>query len=155
MCALLAVAGWSPQRATAQEPSIVITAPNQSGSSREVWFEQDLADAQDRVRRSRNALIGTSAAFGVGLILAGIGASQCQVVSRINQNDELLCNNAGKVLLPLGGTFVGLGAIGMITSGIILGVANKRKREIQRDMRRAQYGERRLRWDVRSNAVVF
>jgi hypothetical protein len=31
------------------------------------------------------ALISTSAVFGVGLILAGIGASQCQVIQRLNQ----------------------------------------------------------------------
>jgi hypothetical protein len=42
----------------------------------------------------------------------------------------------------------------MITSGIILGVANKRKRETQRDIRRGYYG-RRLQWDVPSGALVF
>ncbi|KPK52604.1 MAG: hypothetical protein AMJ63_08980 [Myxococcales bacterium SG8_38_1] len=113
-----------------------------------------MEDAQARSRRSRNALIGTSAAFGLGAVLAGIGASQCQSISTVNQYDDLLCNNAGNVLLPLGGTIAGLSAIGMITSGIILGVANKRKREIQRDIRRGYYG-RRLRWDVPSGGLVF
>jgi hypothetical protein len=68
--------------------------------------------------------------------------------------DELLCNNAGNVMLPLGGTIAGLSFVGMLTSGIMLGVANKRKREIQRDIRRSQYG-RRLQWDVPSGALVF
>lgn len=134
--------------------SIVTTGPNQGASSRDVWFQQDLEEARARSRRSRNALIGTSAAFGVGAILAGIGASQCQKFSTANTFDDLLCNNAGNVLLPLGGTIAGLSAIGMITSGIILGVANKRKREIQRDMRRSQYG-RRLQWEVPSGGLVF
>jgi hypothetical protein len=122
--------------------------------SRDAWLQRDLEDAQARSRRSRNALIGTSAAFGLGAVLAGIGASQCQSISTVNQYDDLLCNNAGKVLLPLGGTIAGLSALGMITSGIILGVANKRKREIQRDIRRGYYG-RRLRWDVPSGGLVF
>jgi hypothetical protein len=122
--------------------------------SRDAWLQRDLEDAQARSRRSRNALIGTSAAFGLGAVLAGIGASQCQSISTVNQYDDLLCNNAGNVLLPLGGTIAGLSAIGMITSGIILGVANKRKREIQRDIRRGYYG-RRLRWDVPSGGLVF
>jgi hypothetical protein len=77
------------------------------------------------------------------------------VLSSPNQYDELLCNNAGNVMLPLGGTIAGLSFVGMLTSGIMLGVANKRKREIQRDIRRGYYGERRLRWDVQSSAVVF
>ena len=57
--------------------SIVTTAPNQGASSRDIWFQEDLAAAEARSRRSRNALIWTSAVFGVGAILAGIGASQC------------------------------------------------------------------------------
>lgn len=91
-------------------------------------------------------------AFGLGAILAGIGASQCQqIYSSSTQNyNDLLCNNAGNVLLPLGGTIAGLGAIGMLTSGIMLGVSNKRKREI----RRSQYG-RRLQWDIPKGALVF
>lgn len=89
---------------------------------------------------------------GLGAILAGIGASQCQqIYSSSTQNyNDLLCNNAGNVLLPLGGTIAGLSAIGMLTSGIMLGVSNKRKREIQR----SQYG-RRLQWDIPKGALVF
>ena len=138
----------------ANDAAIITTAPAQPGSSREVWFQRDLEDAQARSKRARNALIGSSVGFSVGLILAGIGASQCQVVSRFNQNDELVCNNAGNVLVPLGATFSVLGGIGMITSGIILGVSNKRKREIQRDMRRSYYG-RRLQLDPASGGLVF
>lgn len=132
--------------------TIIMTAPPQS-AAREVWFQQDLEDAQTRVRRTRNALIGTSASFAVGLVLTGSGASQCEYIERINQNDELLCNRAGDVLLPLGGTIAALGAIGMITSGIMLGVAKKRKREIERDYRRSVYG-RRLELDP-SGALRF
>ena len=134
--------------------SIVTTAPNQGASSRDIWFQEDLAAAEARSHRSRNALIWTSAVFGVGAILAGIWASQCQSITTANNYDDLLCNNAGDVLLPLGGTLAGLGGIGMITSGIILGVSNKRKRDIKRDMRRASYG-RRLQWDIPSGGLVF
>jgi len=139
------------------DTSIVMTAPNQASqpvASRDAWLQHDLEDANARSRRSRNALIGTSAAFGLGVLLAGIGASQCEKISTVNQYDELSCNNAGDVLLPLGGSIAGLSAIGMITSGIILGVANKRKRELQRDIRRSYYG-RRLHWDIPSGGLVF
>jgi hypothetical protein len=120
------------------------------------WLEVDFEEAKQRSRRTRNALIAASASFGLGAILAGIGASQCQqIYSSSTQNyNDLLCKNAGNVLLPLGGTIAGLSAIGMLTSGIMLGVSNKRKREIQRDIRRSQYG-RRLQWDIPKGALVF
>jgi hypothetical protein len=119
-----------------------------------VYFDYDLEEAEERSRRVRVALISTSAVFGVGVILAGIGASQCQSVRRFNQPDDIICNRAGDVLVPLGGTLAAIGAIGMITSGIMLGVRNKQKREIERDMRRRYYGDR-FHWDVPSGGFVF
>mgnify|MGYP001814227821 CR=1 FL=1 len=125
--------------------SIITTAPAAS-PSREVWFQKDMEEANQRVLKTRNALIGTSAGFALGLIIGGIGASQCEVIQRVDQNDELICNNTGNVMLPLGGAIAGLSVIGMLTSGIMLGVAKKRRREIERDFRRSVYG-RRLEWD--------
>lgn len=137
----------------APPPAVVITtSPNQVSPS-PGYFQYELEEATERSRRVRVALISTSAVFGVGIILAGIGASQCQVIQRINQ-DEILCNRAGEVLVPLGGAFIAAGAIGMITSGIMLGVRNKQKREIERDMRRHYYGGR-LQWDIPSGRLVF
>jgi hypothetical protein len=136
--------------------SAMVTAEPQPVSQAQ-WWEVDLEEAKLRSKRTKNALIATSAAFGVGVILAGIGASQCQQIPSTSGSsyDDLLCNNAGNVLLPLGGSIAGLSAIGMLTSGIMLGVSNKRKREIQRDIRRSQYGERKLQWDIPSGALVF
>jgi len=138
----------------APPPAVVITTSPNPVSPSPGYYQYELEDARERSRRVRVALISTSAVFGVGLILAGIGASQCQVVQRFNQPEDLLCNTAGDVLLPLGGAFMGAGAIGMITSGIMLGVRNKQKREIERDMRRHYYGGR-LQWDIPSGRLVF
>jgi hypothetical protein len=132
---------------------VILTAPNQTSASR-VYFDYDLKEAEQRSRRTRNALIATSAAFGVGIILIGAGASQCEVEQNFDQPDEWVCNDAGDVLVGLGGAFAGAASIGMITSGIMLGVRNKRKREIERDMRRHYYGSR-LRWDIPSGRLVF
>ena len=137
----------------APPPAVVITTSPNPVSPSPGYYQYELEDARERSRRVRVALISTSAVFGVGIILAGIGASQCQVIQRINQ-DEILCNTAGDVLVPLGAAFLGAGAIGMITSGIMLGVRNKQKREIERDMRRHYYG-RRLQWDIPSGRLVF
>jgi hypothetical protein len=131
-----------------------MTAPGQTSVS-QVYFASDLEEAEIRSRRTRNALIATSAVFGVGIILTGIGASQCQQWNdSFGDPDTWQCNNAGDVLVGLGGALAGAGAIGMITSGIMLGVRNKQKREIQRDMRRHYYGNR-LQWDIPSGRLVF
>jgi len=142
------------QAEPAPSSTIVTTAPNQVGVSRQVYFDYDLAEAKERSKRVRNGLIGTSAAFGVGIILGSVGWSQCEVIQRINQSDELFCNRAGDVLVPLGGTFLAFGAIGMITTGIMLGVRNKHKRDIERDIRRQYYGAR-FYWDPEAGRFVF
>ncbi len=163
---VLAAVCWPAGPASAQQASaiaeaeaspsasIVTIAPSQTPQQH--WLEVDLEEASQRSRRTRNALIATSATFAVGAILAGIGASQCEQItsSSVQNYNDLSCNTAGDVLLPLGGTIAGLSFVGMLTSGIMLGVSNKRKREIQREIRRGQYG-RRLQWDIPSGALVF
>ncbi len=126
--------------------SVIYVTPSQG------YTDYDLQEAKRRSRTVRNGLIGTSAAFALGAILAGVGASQCTSFTRFDRGDEWICNNAGDVLVPLGGTFLGLGAIGMITTGIMLGVRNKQKREIERDIRRSRTS---FRWDERSGQFVF
>jgi hypothetical protein len=165
LVAMLALSSliWSPasaqQEATAPvqteiAPSveIITTAPNQT-SGRQVYFQSDLDEATEGIRRTRVALISTSAVFGVGIILASIGASQCTAIDTFDRWDYV-CNNAGDVLVPLGGSFLGLGSIGMITSGIMLGVKKGQRRRMQQDMRRSTYGGR-LRWDVEAARLVF
>lgn len=171
LAALLAAA-TAPSTALAQQnvvdpdadSAIVTTVPGapdvadvatalDASACREAFFQQDLEDAKARSRRTRNALIGTSAAVGVGVAFMAIGNSQCQVVSRPAQDDALLCNTAGDVLWGLGVGMIVTGGIGVITSAIILGVANKRVRETKRDIR-SQYS-RRVRWDAPSGGFSF
>ena len=118
-------------------------------------MQVDLEEASQRSRRTRNALIGTSATFALGAILAGVGASQCQqITASYARPTTTSLQQRGRRIVPLGGTIAGLSFVGMLTSGIMLGVSNKRKREIQRDIRRSQHG-RRLQWDIPSGALVF
>jgi hypothetical protein len=118
------------------------------------YDEYDLEEAARQSRVVRNALIGTSAAFALGVILAGIGGSQCTSFTRPDGTQDLDCNTAGDVLLPLGGTIAGLSAIGVLTTGIMLGVRNKNKRNIEREIRR-RYSDRRLHFDEKSGGLVF
>lgn len=144
----------APDLPSESGPSMVTMAAGPQSPSREQWLQQDLEEANLRSRRARNALIATSVVTGVGAALLAVGISQCQLVTTFGQQDELLCNNAGDILPPLGGTIGGLGAIGMITSGIVLGMSNKRKREIQRRIRETHYG-RRLQWDIPRGVLTF
>jgi len=118
------------------------------------YDQYDLDEAARQSRVVRNALIGTSAAFALGAILGGIGASQCTSFTRPDGTEDLDCNNAGNVLVPLGGTIAGLSAIGVLTTGIMLGVRNKHKRDIEREIRR-RYTSRRLHFDEKSGGLVF
>jgi len=104
--------------------------------------------AEDQVKRARNGLIATSAAFGVGWIFIGVAASQCDRV-----NDEFVCNNAGKALGTIGMISTGGGLVGMIVSGILLPVRQKKERDLRRSIH--QRTPARLRWDVESGKVVF
>ncbi len=99
-------------------------------------------------------MIGTSAAVGVGVAFIALGNSQCQVVSPAGRDDALLCNNTGDLLWGLGVGMTVTGGIGMITSAIILGVANKRVRQTKRDIRNRYYS-RKVRWDAPSGGFTF
>lgn len=136
------------------QPAPTTMAPPPQYSLYRPYDERDLEDAKERSRVVRNGLIGTSAAFGLGAILAGIGLSQCSTSTNADGTDDWVCNNAGDVLAPLGGTIVGLSAIGVLTTGIMLGVRNKHVREIEREIRR-RYTTRRLQWDEKSGRFLF
>jgi len=144
--------GAPPPVQLAPSVEIITTAPNQTAAS-QVYFQSDLDEASESIRRTRIALISTSAVFAVGIIFASIGASQCTYHDYYYSRDYV-CNNAGDVLLPLGGGFLGAGTIGMLTSGIMLGVKKGQRRKLQREMRRSYYGGR-LQWDIESGRLVF
>ena len=144
--------------AQSASPEVQTQTPSQSTAPPTTilrpYDEYDLEEAARSSRVVRNALIGTSAGFALGAILAGVGASQCTYSTRPDGTTDVDCNNAGNVLLPLGGTIAGLSAIGVITTGIMLGVRNKHKRDIEREIRR-RYSQRRLHFDDKSGGLVF
>jgi hypothetical protein len=66
---------------------LVTTAPHQG--SPQAWLERDLEAANTRVRRTRNALIGTSVGLAVGIILAAAAASQCEVFTNVQGVEDV------------------------------------------------------------------
>ena len=130
------------------------TAPPPPDTLYRPYDQSDIDEVTRQGRVLRNWLIGTSAALVAGTILVGAGASQCESFSRVTGSNRVACNNAGEVLVPLGATIAVLSAIGMLTSGIMLGIRNKQKREIELEIRR-QYSKRRLHFDAKSGGLVF
>ena len=114
------------------------------------YDQRDVDEVARQARLLRNILMGTSAAFAVGLVLAGIGATNCK--PSLNQGVD--CTDAGNVFLPLGATISVLSGVGILMSGIMLGLRNKQKRDIEREIHR-RYAARRLHFDEKSGGLVF
>ena len=117
------------------------------------YDEYKLHQLEESSLRSRNVLIGTAAATVVGAALVFPAlANQC-ITFEFGGNTQIRCTTAGKVMLGFGyPLFVG-GTIGMLVSGIMLGV---RKGKLRRLNDRIAYEKSRaVRWDPASSRFVF
>ena len=116
-------------------------------AARPVFAESDddeRSRLERRIRASRITLITSAVIFPVGAAVAAGAAAACIGDTLFGGN----CTAAENAGLGVGSVmFVG-GAVGLITGGIILGVAKKRRR----DLDRAKLG---LRWDARTARLVF
>jgi len=111
-------------------------------------------ELERKARRSRNALIGTSAAAVVGLPLwiAG-GRTQCVKFDDGSGNTQTSCTTGGKVMLGIGYPLAIVGVTGALVSGIILGVRKGKLRDIE--ARTKHSSSKRLHWDPYSSQFVF
>lgn len=147
----LVIAVWTGCAGAQSTPIVTDTPTTQQKPS---YDEYRLDELKHGARRSRNALIGTSAAAAVGAALLFPGlARQCFLIQRPLQSDELRCTTAGKALLGFGWPLFFGGMTGMIVTGIMLGV---RKGKIRRlDDRIAYEKSRAVRWDPAASRFVF
>lgn len=114
-----------------------------------------------RSTRSRHALIATASAAGLGGGMLFAAMSQCDEYLELYtlESAELYarsrteCNSAGKILISAGSPLLVGGFIGALTSGIMLGVRNRKLRK-RRSAELAEH-ERRVRWDPRGSQIVF
>lgn len=137
-----------------QSTTVVTASPGQATGNQGYVQKSELDYLNDEIRAARIALITTGAIGAVGLIVAATAASQCELYERLNYESELVCTNRGNALLAAGGTIFGLAAIGMITSGIILGVRKGQRRRLRRETQSPSYS-RRLQWDLESARLEF
>ena len=148
----------APAEAPSAEPQaapVTMTTAEPTYVDKRLAYDMYRRDELERgVRRTRNALIGTSAAFAVGLALTiPVWAGDHCVWVTIGDRDELTCTTTGKVLLGIGSPLLWGGAIGALVSGIMFGVRKGKLRRINE--RIILTSERRVRWDLASSRFVF
>ena len=147
--------------ARADEPIITEApaSPNQLGyvnrpsSSYDEFRRRELHESS---RRSRNALIGLSAATVVGAALWFPGSiRQCYTVQANSTGaaDELRCSPAGKALVGIGTPLFFGGVTGVLISGIMFGVRKGKLRRLEDRM--AYEKSRAVRWDLQTSRFVF
>jgi hypothetical protein len=115
------------------------------------YLDLRLQEDTDRIRRVRIALLASTGAFAVGSILGVTwGALNCE-----GNGDVFSCDASKQQgLSGAGAALTGVGTIGMLTTGIMLGVRNRQKRKteelIRKDRQRAG-----LHWDIESGSLRF
>ena len=140
------------------QDAIVIDTPPFAGATvvvknQQTLDEYRLEELQTRARRSRNALIGLSAASVVGTALAFPGRiNQCFVVRFLDGTEELRCTSAGKAMVGLGWPLFFGGLTGVLISGIMFGVRQGKVRRLSDQIEREK---RAFRWDPATSAFVF
>ena len=144
----------------AQEPIVTDAPASASGQvgyvpAPQSYDEFRQEELRESSRRSRNALIGTSAATAVGaaLLFPGLVRHCERAYPYTTYDSELQCDRAGTALVGVGmPLFVG-GLIGAVTTGIMFGVRKGRLNRLEDKM---AYGNPRvIRWDPASSRFVF
>lgn len=151
---VLVLTAWtgfvSPAEADTEAAELFAASQKTEPSAEEVQAFQDLDLMNEKIRRTRIALLSSTGAFGLGLALSIAGASQC---SDAAFDGDLVCNTAGKALWGIGGPLLIGGGIAMLSTGIMLGVRQRKRRDQEHQIRR--YSQRRLHWDLPSARLVF
>ena len=147
----------APEASVAPQPAqpVTVASPPPTVQDKHLAYDMYRRDELRRsVPRTRNALIGTSVSFGVGLaLLIPVWAGDHCVTYDFGDTSNYECDTTGKVLTGIGAPLAWGGAIGMIVSGIMLGV---RKGKIRRlDEKIMLTSQRKLQWDPSTSRMVF
>jgi len=151
---MLAGLGTLLQGASAQaeeQVSLKLESTHVASTPATTANEYSLEQMDVRVRRARIGLISTAAAAVVGLplFMAGIYHRDCFFTGLFSLELE------AKWCTPVASTGLVLmlgGSVGMIATGILLGIRKGERRRLQK----AHYGRpRKVQWDLASSRVVF
>ena len=156
---VLTLVAGAPVGTDAQSPIIVeppATPPAQPlppPPAAPTYEEYRRAELAWYARRSRNVLIGTAAATAVGAALVfPAEANQCNSLE-VAEATGVRCTPGGMAMVVFGYTLLVGGVVGMLTSGIMLGVW---KGQLRRSGDRAAHEKSRaVRWDPAHARFVF
>lgn len=159
---MIVAAVWSAGAVTvgasAQDAMVVDAPPSESVSigykPAQSYDEFRLEELTGLARRSRNALIGTSAATVVGAVLwFPAAATQCYEVPTFDSTQAIRCTTGGKVMLGFGLPLFWGGLTGVLISGIMFGVRKGKLRRLKDKIARERLSG--LRWDPSRSSFVF
>jgi hypothetical protein len=151
--ALALAAATQPTSALADDQLDLTLEPDAAPAYKLSYEEYRLEELERTSKRSRNALIGTSAAAAVGLLLViPAASSQCSSVE-VGGESDYQCTSAGDTLLKVGSPLVIGGLTGALVSGIILGVRKGKMRRLNDSFQPTR--SRAVQWDERSSRFVF
>jgi len=144
---LLFVLGLAGSPHAAAQTETAGAQPNPLDEYLDLRLQEDI----DGIRRVRIALLTMTGSFAVGAILSGTwGGLNCE-----GSGDIFSCDTSKQqALAGVGAFFSGAGTIGMLTTGIMLGVRNRQKRKTE-ELIRQKRQTARLRWDVESSGLRF
>ncbi len=153
---ILLPAFLSSLASTASAEELDLSLDAESGPTYKLRYEDyKLQELERTAKRSRNALIATSAVAAVGLALViPAAAGQCESI-QVNGESEYQCTSAGDTLLGVGSPLVIGGLTGAVVSGIILGVRKGKIRRLNDSFATSSSRSRAVRWDERSSRFVF
>jgi hypothetical protein len=138
---------------TTRPSRLPVSPPTQTSPPRRTYEDDQREELAWDARRSRNVLIGTSAATAVGAALVfPAEANQCNSLE-VAEATGIRCTPGGKAMLVFGYPLLFGGIIGMLTSGIMFGVWKVRLRRF--DARAAYQKSRAVRWDPAGSRFVF
>lgn len=129
-----------------EDPNDLAAAEAEAPPVRLSYDEYRRNELEFLARRSRIALISTSAAAAVGIALvAPAFAAECVRVASSSSFDDVRCSGTGKALLGVGVPFLAAGVLGIIISGTMFGVRKGKIRNL--DNRIAYEKSSAVRWD--------
>lgn len=148
----------APQPAAVQPAAaqpVTVASPPPTIQDKQLAYDMYRRDQlAESVPRTRNALIGTSVSFGVGLaLLIPVWAGDHCVTYDFGNSSNYECDTTGKVLTGIGGPLAWGGSLGMIVSGIMLGVRKGKIRRLEQKIMLTS--DRKLQWDPSTARMVF
>lgn len=154
LAAALCFAGTAHAQDSAEPPATVTTTPAgyPPPTPQRSYEEHRRAELKLGIKRTRNALIATSASLAVGIALVTPVYTGDHCVENTFNND-ITCTKTGKALLGVGSPFLIVGFWGAIVSGIMLGVRKGKVRRL--DEKIAYQSQAKFRWDPYRSKFVF